>query len=179
MDADAPPLPPEPSADEPHVEQEDAAEQSTNEDNNTAPAAQIKEELGETIDYANADALLKARTTHVSQQAASAHQPHTNLHQQEFFAEVREVDRDNEVNRILSAFKLNPYEQLGVPFDADLEVINKTYRKTSLLVHPDKCKHPKAKDAFDALKQAQQTLLNDDLRQELILQLNVAKGMKG
>lgn len=95
---------------------------------------------------------------------------------QEFYAEVREVDRDNEVNRILSAFKLNPYEQLGVPFDADLDLINRTYRKTSLLVHPDKCKHPKAKDAFDALRQAQQTLLDDDLRQELILQLNVAKG---
>lgn len=85
------------------------------------------------------------------------------------------MDRDNEVNRILSAFKLNPFEQMGVPFDADLELINRTFRKTSLLVHPDKCKHPKAKDAFDALKQAQQTLLHDETRQELLRQLEIAR----
>lgn len=55
---------------------------------------------------------------------------------QEFYAEVKSVDRDNEVIRILSAFKLNPFEQLGVYFDATPEEIRRAYRKLSLLVHP-------------------------------------------
>ncbi len=53
---------------------------------------------------------------------------------QGFFAEVREVDRDNEVNRILGAFKLNPFEQLGIRFDATLDDAKRQYRKASLLV---------------------------------------------
>ena len=68
-----------------------------------------------------------------------------------FFAEVKSADRDAEVNRILGAFKLNPYEQLGVRFDADPGEVGRAYRKASLLVHPDKCSHPRASDAFDLL----------------------------
>ncbi|KAG6760740.1 hypothetical protein POTOM_033920 [Populus tomentosa] len=65
-----------------------------------------------------------------------------------FFAEVSEVERDNEVARILSCFKLNPFEYLNLPFEASPEDLKKQYRKLSLLVHPDKCKHPQAKEAF-------------------------------
>ncbi|KAM1394165.1 hypothetical protein ACFX2F_030250 [Malus domestica] len=64
-----------------------------------------------------------------------------------FFAEVSEVERDNQVLRILSCFKLNPFEYLNLPFDACSSV-------SSLMVHPDKCKHPKAKEAFGALAKA-------------------------
>jgi DnaJ family protein C protein 8 len=52
--------------------------------------------------------------------------------------------------RILWAFKLNPYEKLNLRFDATLEEVKKQYRKLSLLVHPDKCKHPEASTAFDS-----------------------------
>ncbi|TXG73518.1 hypothetical protein EZV62_002097 [Acer yangbiense] len=65
-----------------------------------------------------------------------------------FFAEVSEVERDNEVARILSCFKLNPFEYLNLPFDASLDDVKKQYRKLSLMVHPDKCKNPLAKEAF-------------------------------
>ena len=68
-----------------------------------------------------------------------------------FFAEVKAADRDAEVNRILGAFKLNPYEQLGARFDADSSELSRAYRRASLLVHPDKCSHPRASDAFDLL----------------------------
>jgi preprotein translocase subunit Sec63 len=44
------------------------------------------------------------------------------------------MDRDNEVNRILGAFKLNPFEQLGIRFDATLDDAKRQYRKASLLV---------------------------------------------
>ncbi|KAI0495215.1 hypothetical protein KFK09_025365 [Dendrobium nobile] len=65
-----------------------------------------------------------------------------------FFAEVSEVERDNEVTRILSCFKLNPFEHLNLPLDSSIDEVKKQYRKISLLVHPDKCKHPQAKEAF-------------------------------
>lgn len=46
-----------------------------------------------------------------------------------------------EIDRILSAFRLNPYDVLEVPLEADDKEINKIYRKKSLLIHPDKVKH--------------------------------------
>jgi DnaJ family protein C protein 8 len=45
---------------------------------------------------------------------------------------MKSVDRDNEVNRIISAFRLNPFEQLGVRFDAMPEEIRRQYRKVSI-----------------------------------------------
>ncbi|KAL8129973.1 hypothetical protein V2J09_019128 [Rumex salicifolius] len=92
-----------------------------------------------------------------------------------FFAEVSEVERDNEVVRILSCFKLNPYEHLNLPFDSSIEDVKKQYRKISLMVHPDKCKHPKAQEAFGALAKAQQLLLDPQERDYLLVQINAAK----
>ena len=96
---------------------------------------------------------------------------------QEFFQGVKETDRENEVYRILGAFKLNPFEQLNLKFDASVDDVKKAYRKASLLVHPDKCKHPKAQDAFEMLGQAQQALNNEDKMRELRYVLTLAQGM--
>ncbi|XP_031112276.1 J domain-containing protein spf31 [Ipomoea triloba] len=93
----------------------------------------------------------------------------------QFFAEVSEVERDNEVNRILSCFKLNPFEYLNLSFDSSLEDVKRQYRKLSLLVHPDKCKHPQAKEAFGALAKAQQLLLDPQERDYVLNQVNAAK----
>ncbi|KAK8550766.1 hypothetical protein V6N13_119268 [Hibiscus sabdariffa] len=94
----------------------------------------------------------------------------------EFFAEVSEVERDNEVVRILSCFKLNPFEFLKLPFDSSSpEDIKKQYRKLSLMVHPDKCKHPQAKEAFGALAKAQQQLLDHQERDYILSQVTAAK----
>ncbi|KAF6156022.1 hypothetical protein GIB67_035379 [Kingdonia uniflora] len=68
-----------------------------------------------------------------------------------FFAEVSEVERENEVLRILSCFKLNAFEYLNLPFHSSPDDVKKQYRKLSLMVHPDKCKHPQAKEAFGDL----------------------------
>lgn len=95
---------------------------------------------------------------------------------QEFFQGMRDVDRENEVHRILGAFKLNPFEQLGLRFDATVDDVKKAYRKSSLMVHPDKCKHPKAQDAFETLGQAQQQLNNAEKMKELIYILTLARG---
>ncbi|TKY61660.1 J domain-containing protein spf31 [Spatholobus suberectus] len=92
-----------------------------------------------------------------------------------FFAKVSEVERDNEVLRILSYFKLNPFEYLNLPFDSLIDDVKKQYRKLSLMVYPDKCKHPQAKEAFGALAKAQQLLLNQNERDYLLSQVNSAK----
>ncbi|CAI9277574.1 unnamed protein product [Lactuca saligna] len=92
-----------------------------------------------------------------------------------FYAEVSEVERDNEVARILSCFKLNAFEYLNLPFDSSPEEVKKQYRKLSLLVHPDKCKHPQAKEAFSALAKAQQLLLDPQEREYLVNQINAAR----
>lgn len=45
-----------------------------------------------------------------------------------------------EMERVLSAFKLNPYDILECPMEADDKMITKIYRRKSLLIHPDKVK---------------------------------------
>lgn len=88
---------------------------------------------------------------------------------------MREVDRENEINRILGAFKLNPFEMLGLRFTATPEDIRRAYRKVSLAVHPDKTTHPRAKDAFEIIGHAQKELLNEDKRKNLDFLLGLAK----
>ncbi|KAF8070952.1 spf31 [Scenedesmus sp. PABB004] len=93
----------------------------------------------------------------------------------EFFSEMKDVDRDNEVMRIMFAFKLNPYEKLNLRFTATPEEVRRQYRKLSLMVHPDKCKHEDASDAFDVLGAAQKELLNEEKREALWKVLDMAR----
>jgi DnaJ family protein C protein 8 len=77
-----------------------------------------------------------------------------------FFSDLRQTDRENEVDRVLWAFKLNPLEQLNLPMDAidRPDDVKRAYRKSSLMVHPDKCSHPRAREAFEVLGAAQRFL---------------------
>ncbi len=54
--------------------------------------------------------------------------------------------------RILWAFKLNPFEKLNLRFDCTLDDVKKAFRKISLMVHPDKCKHEHASTAFESAR---------------------------
>ncbi|KAI5920186.1 hypothetical protein F4810DRAFT_442287 [Camillea tinctor] len=82
-------------------------------------------------------------------------------------AESKEFDKDAEIDRILKAFRLDAYAVLdlqpGVP-ESDIKL---TYRKKSLLIHPDKTKNPLAPDAFDRLKKAQTELMDEKHRERL------------
>lgn len=89
------------------------------------------------------------------------------------------VMREEEMMRVLRAFKLNPYDILDLdwnphnkPSDSDIRTSplpylrapplyidvrfqttsDRVYRKKSLMIHPDKLKHPKGIEAFDLLK---------------------------
>jgi len=89
--------------------------------------------------------------------------------------EATAFQRELEVERILKAFKLNPYEILDISEDATPEDIKKKYRQLSLFIHPDKTTHARAPDAFDLLKKAESELSDKDKREEVDAVLNQAR----
>ncbi|CEJ85056.1 Putative DnaJ domain-containing protein [[Torrubiella] hemipterigena] len=81
--------------------------------------------------------------------------------------EAREFDKDAEIDRILKAFRLDAYAVLDLQPGVTESDIKVTYRKKSLLIHPDKSKNPLAPDAFDRLKKAQTELMDEKHRERL------------
>ncbi|KAL8382663.1 hypothetical protein RB595_006443 [Gaeumannomyces hyphopodioides] len=82
-------------------------------------------------------------------------------------AETKEAEKDAEINRILQSFRLDAYAVLGLQPGVAGSDIKLTYRKKSLLIHPDKTKNPLAPDAFDRLKKAQTELMDEKHRTQL------------
>lgn len=75
-----------------------------------------------------------------------------------------------EVDRVLTrAFRMNPYDILDLTQDADEKTIQKSYRKKSLLIHPDKMTEDQARaeEAFDLLKKSLDHLLDENRRKVL------------
>lgn len=93
-----------------------------------------------------------------------------------FLQETSQLERQQEVKRILGAFKLNPLEVLNVPWNATAQEVNKAYRDLSLLVHPDKFpedQREEAQNAFNMLTAAKNDLLDEKKRaalNELVIQ---------
>ena len=65
-----------------------------------------------------------------------------------------DIDQVTEIDRILQARQ--PWQVLGVPESATPDQCTRVFRKKSITVHPDKCAHPLAADAFKKLCEAQQ-----------------------
>ncbi|KAG6527644.1 hypothetical protein ZIOFF_009770 [Zingiber officinale] len=87
-----------------------------------------------------------------------------------------------QVARIVSADVDKPYDILGVNWKMSSENIKKRYWKLSLLVHPDKCTHPQAHQAFVLLNQAFKDLQDPDKVGLIMLQIHfptVAAGGSG
>ncbi|KAG8935504.1 hypothetical protein FRC03_006706 [Tulasnella sp. 419] len=78
-----------------------------------------------------------------------------------------ERDLEESVERILKAFKLNPYDILAITPDASADDVKKRYRHLSLYIHPDKATHPRASEAFDLLKKAESELSDKEKRGDL------------
>lgn len=86
--------------------------------------------------------------------------------------------REQTADRVLRAFVLDPLHVLALPHTlplVDKQTVNNAFKKTSLLVHPDKCTHPHAQKAFDKLKKAQLDLTDDRRRGCLALVLEEAE----
>ncbi|KAF0916613.1 hypothetical protein E2562_007897 [Oryza meyeriana var. granulata] len=69
-------------------------------------------------------------------------------------ASANEAERFEEVTRILAADENSPYDAVGINWKMSSDNIKKRYWKLSLLVHPDKCPHPSAQEAFVKLNNA-------------------------
>ena len=60
--------------------------------------------------------------------------------------------QDKMVKRIL--FLRNPFDVLEVNPETPTDKVRRKYRRLTLLVHPDKCKHPQATEAAASLSKA-------------------------
>ncbi|GAX78794.1 hypothetical protein CEUSTIGMA_g6231.t1 [Chlamydomonas eustigma] len=63
------------------------------------------------------------------------------------------------------------YSVLGVPSTATSAEVKRRYMRLSLLIHPDKCQHADAHEAFQAVSKAAKVLQDSSARQELDAQL--------
>ncbi|GJJ08578.1 hypothetical protein Clacol_002797 [Clathrus columnatus] len=91
--------------------------------------------------------------------------------------EASAFQRELEVERILKAFKLNPYDILDIEESASPEAVKKKYRQLSLFIHPDKTPHPRAPEAFDLLKKAESELSDKEKRDELDAVIKQARSL--
>jgi len=81
--------------------------------------------------------------------------------------ETAALQREAEVERILKAFKLNPYDILDIDESSTAEEIKKRYKQLSLFIHPDKTSHARAPEAFDLIKKAESELSDEAMRQNM------------
>ncbi|KAJ3020348.1 hypothetical protein HKX48_000961 [Thoreauomyces humboldtii] len=97
--------------------------------------------------------------------------------------EATSFNQDKEVLRIcnLQETTRNPLEILDHPpavyitLRIEDRAVKLAYRKKSLLLHPDKCKHPRAQESFDILKKAETEVMDLDLRKGLLAFLRNAR----
>ena len=68
-------------------------------------------------------------------------------------SEAKPVDESETLVKKILFFK-NPYDKLDVRPTMSNAAIKRRYRQLTLKVHPDKCHHPKAAEALDALTKA-------------------------
>ena len=71
------------------------------------------------------------------------------------------------IDRILSS--KNPFLKLGLPIQpTEPPTVRVTYKALALLIHPDKCKLPRATQAFAALSDAFEILYDVELQQKCL-----------
>ncbi|KAL3353753.1 hypothetical protein AABB24_018466 [Solanum stoloniferum] len=80
---------------------------------------------------------------------------------------ANEAERFEEVTRIMGADADNSYDVLGANRNMLSDNMKKRYWKLSLMVHPDKCTHPEAHQAFIKLNKAFKDLQDPDKRKVL------------
>ncbi|OAY65783.1 GPALPP motifs-containing protein 1 [Ananas comosus] len=80
---------------------------------------------------------------------------------------ANEAERFEEVARIAGADTDSPYDVLGINWKMSSDNIKKRYWKLSLMVHPDKCSHPQAHQAFVILNKAFKDLQDPDKRKAI------------
>ena len=85
-------------------------------------------------------------------------------------SQASKADKAGAVDSVLAADGMHPgdaYRALGVEAGASAAEVKKRYWRLSLLVHPDKNDHPRAKDAFDIVNAAKHVLTDASQRAAL------------
>ncbi|KAL7208058.1 hypothetical protein ACSBR1_029921 [Camellia fascicularis] len=77
---------------------------------------------------------------------------------------ANEAERFEEVTRIMGVEVESPYDVLEVNRNISADNMKRRYWKLSLMVHPDKCSHPQANQAFVKLNKAFKDLQDPDKR---------------
>ncbi|KAK9271165.1 hypothetical protein L1049_026754 [Liquidambar formosana] len=80
---------------------------------------------------------------------------------------ANDAERFEEVTRIMGVEADSPYDVLGMNQNMSADNMKKRYWKLSLMVHPDKCSHPQAHQAFIILNKAFKDLQDPDKRKAL------------
>ncbi|KAK7357106.1 hypothetical protein VNO80_16389 [Phaseolus coccineus] len=80
---------------------------------------------------------------------------------------ANDAERFEEVTRIMEVEADSPYDVLGVNHNMSDGNVKKRYWKISLLVHPDKCSHPQAHQAFIKLNKAFKELQDPEKRKAM------------
>ncbi|KHN17086.1 Hypothetical protein glysoja_011560 [Glycine soja] len=80
---------------------------------------------------------------------------------------ANEAERFEEVTRIMEVEADSPYDVLGANHNMSSDNMKKKYWKMSLLVHPDKCSHPQAHQAFIKLNKAFKELQDPEKRKAM------------
>ncbi|KAK9840458.1 hypothetical protein WJX74_010140 [Apatococcus lobatus] len=98
--------------------------------------------------------------------------------EERYDAEVGDSERDAEVKRILRLMAeaaaertwLDPHALLNLEQSASEKpaAVKKTFWRLSLLIHPDKCRHPRANDVFQAVTKAAEALQDSGERGKVI-----------
>lgn len=73
---------------------------------------------------------------------------------------------DELVERLTTKIFTSSFDMLGIAPDATEQEITKVYRKMSFMIHPDKCKHANAHDAFQVLAKAYKELKDPAAREK-------------
>ncbi len=90
---------------------------------------------------------------------------------EQFMSEMKKLSSDNskftqenQLDRLLNNDYVNPYDVLELGYEATEVEIKKKFKMLSIMIHPDKCKHERASDAFHTVEQAYKTLMDVDKR---------------
>merc|ERR1719313_2345238 len=75
--------------------------------------------------------------------------------------EERRREAEAAIERVLACGASDHCAVLAVSREADLGALKEAYRQLSLLAHPDKCSHPRAKEAFVRIKTSFDVLCAD------------------
>ena len=84
-----------------------------------------------------------------------------------------EVERLTQTN--YEWFNLNPFLTLRLPTFATPEDIKQRYRRISSLIHPDKCRDPRARLAFEEVDRSYHELKDDQKRANTISLINMVR----